>query len=134
MKTQSIIKRLTAVLLFSIVCAASSDAKRAAPKKLPSIVFGDNEFSQSSEVCGVVLQKNKNTGAVIRKIRFYRVFYKPLLEKDVQDIWLTDFFRSGDDIWARDEKGRIYKMLLQTLKPSQVKYLTDKDFAKLKQP
>ena len=82
----------------------------------------------------MVLQKNKNTGAVIRKIRFYRVFYKPLLEKDVQDIWLTDFFRSGDDIWARDEKGRIYKMLLQTLKPSQVKYLTDKDFAKLKQP
>ncbi len=134
MKTQSTAYRITAVLLFFIVCAVSSEAKRAAPPKLPPIVFGDNEFSQSADVCGVVLQKNTNTGKVIRKIRFYRVFFKPLLEKDVQDVWLTDFFRAGDDIWAREEKGRIYKMLLKTLKPSRVKYLTDEEFEKLKQP
>lgn len=134
MKTQFSIKLIVTVLLLSVVCAGCSEAKRAAPQKLPPIVFGGSEFVQSTDVCGLVLQKKVGTGEIIRKIRFYRVRYKPVLERDVQDVWLTDFFLAGDVIWARDEKGRMYKMLLKTLKPSRVEYLTKEEFEKMKQP
>jgi len=127
------------ILVSSIIvllCASCEhvDAKRAEPVKIPPITFGGSIFSQSQDVCGLVIQRNKDTGEIIRKIQFYKVSYKSKLEKDVQDVWFTDFFLAGDVIWARDELGRIYKMLLKTMHPNRVDYLTDKEFKALKRP
>ena len=120
------------VLLISLALAGQAMAKRKAPPKLSPVGFGASVFTPSADKCGIVVKTDRATGKVIREIRFYRVSYRPKLERDVQDVWFTDFFRVGDDIWARDEKGRIYKMLLKTLKPSRNRHTTPEDFAKLK--
>jgi len=120
------------LLVMSLGFAGQADAKREAPPKLEPIKFGDDVFAPSGEKCGRVVKTNRKTGKVVREIQFYRVSYDPELEKDVQDVWFTDFFRVGDDIWARDEKGRIYKMLLKTLKPSRNRHTTQEEFDKLK--
>lgn len=116
----------------SVGLLTPASAKRKAPPELKPIEFGENTLTPSTEKCGIVTLTNKKSGKVIRSIRFYRVFYKPLLERDVQDVWFTDFFRTGDDVWARDEKGRIYKMLLKLMKASRINYITQEDFEKKK--
>lgn len=120
------------VIIMSLGLVGHAMAKRKAPPKLASIEFGESVFTPSADKCGVVVKRNRKTGKVIREIRFYRISYRPELERDVQDVWFEDFFRVGDDIWARDEKGRIYKMLLKTLKPKRDRHTTQEDFAKLK--
>jgi len=120
------------VLAMSLGIVGQAVAKRMAPPRLRPVTFGESVFTPSTGECGVVVKTNRKTGEVIRQIRFYRVAYRPKLERDVQDVWFTDFFRVGDDIWARDEKGRIYKMLLKTLKPSRDRHTTQEEFAELK--
>ena len=126
--------KLLSILVLIFLCINNASAKRAAPVKIQPITFGGSVFSQSKDICGFVLQHNKDTGEIIRKIKFYKVSYNSKLEKDVQDVWFTDFFRSGDVIWARDERGRIYKMLLKTMSANRVDYITDKEFEALKAP
>lgn len=123
---------LGALLVATLAMAGPVQGKRKAPAKLAPVLFGDSAFVPSSQTCGKVLQMNQKSGEVVREIRFYRVLYRPFRERDAQDIWFTDFFRQGDEIWARDEKGRIYKMLLKTLKPRRIDYTTEKQFENLK--
>ena len=126
--------KFLSILVLLFLCINYAEAKRLAPVKVQPITFGASVFSQSKDVCGLVLQHNKDTGEIIRKIKFYKISYNSKLEKDVQDIWFTDFFRSGDVIWARDERGRIYKMLLKTMSANRVEYVTNKEFEALKAP
>ena len=103
-----------------------------APPKLKPVEFSESIFTPSTQNCGTVVQTNRKSGEVVRVFRFYRVFYRPFRERDVEDVWFTEFFRLGDDIWARDEKGRIYKMLLKTLKPRRNTHTTQEQFEELK--
>lgn len=122
---------LTAVLFFG--CINTTNAKRSAPPGPFTIIFKNSIFETSTNECGLVNQINLKTGKVIRNIRFYRVFYWPFLEKDVQDVWIKDIFHLGDELWARDEKNRIYKMLFKTLNPKRIEYLSEKQFEEFKQ-
>ena len=126
------ITKLGIVPFLSLGILTLAMAKRKAPPELNPVEFGESVFTPSTQQCGIVVQTNRKSGEVVRKIRFYRVVYRPLLERDVQDVWFTDFFRQGDDIWARDEKGRIYKMLLKTMKPQRNAHTTAAQFEDLK--
>lgn len=91
-----------------------------ADPNLQLVKFPGSVFLVSEDQCGIVDQKDRESGKLLRKIRFYRVF-------PGTETWFTDFFRSGDEIWARDDKGRIYKMEAKTLKPKRVE-LTESEF------
>lgn len=92
----------------------------SANPNLELVEFPGSVFLVSDEECGIVVQKDKDSGKLLKTIRFYRVF-------PGTETWFTHFFKVGNEIWARDDKERFYKMDAKSLKPKRVE-LTEAEF------
>src|SRR5438876_5226755 len=82
--------RVLAVLVVSFFLAvAPAPAKRAAPKPVPPVVANSVEYSAPHEHMGFVIATDTRNHKELWRERIYTVRINPLLERDVQDVFIT---------------------------------------------
>jgi hypothetical protein len=105
-------------ILLSIV-QFGLQAKRVAPKKVQSIVFNNIEYSVDHSNIGSILIKDKSS-KMIKNIKIYTIEYNNDLEKDVQDIFITNLKISNNYLLITNESNKVFRMDLSTYQIKQV--------------
>lgn len=100
-------------------------AKRNAPQKVESLFIDKLEFraehfsydKNNRPIRGGIIEVwNTDTSTKERIIIVYRTTYNILLEKDAQDVFITDMRlgKDGKTIVITDEQGRIFELNIKT--------------------
>ena len=93
-------------LLALVLLPSFAEAKRLAPQEI-EVTFENFVFRSSTVECGIILIEKDGK---IKQKRIYKVSYDSNLEKDVQDVWITDMFVALGGLMIRNEKNEIYEM------------------------
>lgn len=98
--------------------------KRAAPEPVESVVIGTVRYEAPpngkarglGQNGGIVTAVDVATGAELWLVVVYPITYKPNLEADKQDIFITDMAASldGKALIVSDERGRRWRVDLTT--------------------
>jgi hypothetical protein len=105
-----------------IASAGAAEAKRLAPKQVPSVVaggilykvahFGAHHYK--SENGGYVQAWDAKTGKLLWDRMVYRVRYDANLEKDVQDDFISRISVKGGDLIVKTERSEKFQMDLES--------------------
>jgi hypothetical protein len=109
MKTAS----LGALILAACFCLALPvHAKRSAPKPVPPVVRDGIEYSAPLDRIGFVVATWTKTKREIwsRQVYVIKHEYKLGLEKDVQDVFITDLGIEGGKLRIRNERGGEFEL------------------------
>jgi len=124
------------LILACVVSVPAAQGKRAAPPEVPPVVMQGLRISISNEPsCGGALPDNSKVqqhggcleiwdlqnNKKLREILVYRTDYKPDLESDVQDVWISSMSVEGDRLVVRNELGEEYQVDLKTKSISKTK-------------
>jgi len=101
-------------LLISLVGTTSVFAKRLAPTPVNDIVFNGIKYSASNIEMGYVEARNIQNNKLIWRKQVYKVTYDANLEKDVQDVYITNLQIEDTNLLVTNEKGVVYKVDLNT--------------------
>ena len=114
---------LTTLILITISTPAL--AKRKAPEPVKPLIhkglkfevphFGWRHEKSRGQNGGFVLVKNAGTDTALCLKKIYAVKYKPRLEKDVQDNFITRLEILEKHLIVHDERGNTYKTKLEFL-------------------
>jgi outer membrane protein assembly factor BamB len=107
-----VIALITMVLIWPV----SAFAKRGAPKPVSPVVWEGVEYRAplDAEHMGHVQAIDINSGRKLWETKVYRVWIMPLLETDVQWIFITNLQVHGRQLLVRNEAGKVYKLDLKT--------------------
>lgn len=103
-------------------------AKRLAPDPIEPVYFDSIRYEVSG--MGVVRARDEKNGQEIWKNAIYKVSYNPILETDVQDVYITKLEVINGILLVRNEENATYKVDLKTGKviiwppESNKRYLT----------
>lgn len=102
------------ILLFIILLVLPMSfisAKRMAPKPIDQILFGIKySANHSGEKMGYLYAYGVKTGIKQFEKKIYSVSYKPFLETDVQDVYISELNAEGDKLIVTNEKGDRYEV------------------------
>lgn len=122
-------KKYISLLLFSSIFFFSFspkiDAKIAAPTTIPSIEHNSREYRVVHY--SAMNEKMDHNGGYIQVIdtiskkevaliEIYPVVYDSSLEKDVQEVFITDVKKSDGKLFVENEKNELYLVDLETYK------------------
>lgn len=102
------------VLLFLFVFITSVFAKRLGPPSVDDVIFDGVKYSAPNIEIGYVEAKNINDNSLIWKKKVYDVNYQNNLEKDVQDIYITNLKIEDTNLLVTNERGEVYRINLKT--------------------
>ena len=102
------------VLLLLAITSAS--AKRAAPKPVPPVVVDSVEYSAPFEVMGFLVATDTRSHRELWRKRIYAVHVNPLLERDVQDVFITSLVVERGALLISNERGELFTLDLATRK------------------
>ena len=107
-----VIALITMVLIWPV----SAFAKRDAPKPVSPVVWEGVEYRAQldAEHMGHVQAIDINSGRKLWETKVYHVWIMPLLETDVQWIFITNLQVHGRQLLVRNEAGKVYKLDLKT--------------------
>jgi hypothetical protein len=108
--------RVVLFLMFvaGMLCPPAAFAKRAAPKPVSPVVYGGVEYRASVWDMGFVEAVDVASHKKLWRTRVYYVWYMPLAEKDVQDIFVTSLTVQDGNLLVRNESGRSYRVDLRS--------------------
>ena len=92
-------------------------AKRAQPNPVTPIV--DNNIRDSAQGSGqkqFVVATEASTGKELWKAEIFHVYYKPDLERDVQDVHIKELKLARGGLLIKDERSRCYFLDLSARK------------------
>ncbi|HEX4044943.1 MAG TPA: hypothetical protein VHZ76_04685 [Gammaproteobacteria bacterium] len=103
------------LLIFCILLLSSNSfAKRVPPPVVPAITHQGISYSAAYAKGGIIEAHDIKTKQLLWKAQVYRVQYKPALETDVQDIFITRMTLNKDRLLITDEKNRHYSVNIHT--------------------
>lgn len=102
---------LLAVLVFPIGMLA----KRLPPKPVSPVVYNGVEYSaQGDGRAASVVATDVATRKQLWTVEVFRTRINPLLEEDVQWVFISDLRMVGGALLVKDEKSRCYRLDLAT--------------------
>ena len=87
-------------------------AKRLPPAPVERVYFDGIRYEVSG--MGVVLAWDEKNNQELWKNTIYKVFYNPILESDVQDVWIKKLEVTTGVLLVTNEKSMLYKVDLKT--------------------
>lgn len=90
-------------------------AKRVAPKVVKPIIHNGIEYRASNKM-GLIEAWDLTKRLKLWEKRVYRVSINPLMERDVQDIFITELKMEGDKLVISNEQDNKYSLDLKTKK------------------
>jgi hypothetical protein len=107
---------LSTVFVFASV--VSLQAKRGAPPFVKPVTIGSVRYSALAQpqLMGFVIATDVATGKELWRQRIYRVRMKPLLEKDVQWVFITSLIRRDRTLLVTNERDEHFTLDLTTRK------------------
>jgi hypothetical protein len=113
-----------ASVLLTVVMNAGLFAKRVTPSPVPSVVVAGIEYRVTHfpvERMGFVEAYDLKTKSLIWTRQIYVVIKDPLLEGDVQDVFIKTLTQDGDALIVTNEIGFIYRLDLKSLNVTVIK-------------
>ena len=90
-------------------------AKRVPPPNVSPVIYKNVKYSAEGEGrTGSVVAVDVETGKELWRTEIFHVQLKPLLEEDVQWIFIDDLRLLNNALSVRDEKSRCYRLDLAT--------------------
>jgi hypothetical protein len=108
--------RCFVVLAFVALLPPDISSKRGPAKVVSAIVHDGIRYSAPNDNgrVGYVLASDANTGRELARFVIFRTKIDPVLEEDVQWVFITDLKVLGNSLVVRDEKSRCYQLNLKT--------------------
>jgi len=105
---------IASTMLLSAVCS-TAEAKRLPPPQVPPVVIGGVRYSAPNDdgLRGYIQVSSVETGRKIRTITLYRVKLRPMLERDVQDVFISRLEARPGRLLVTDERQRHYTVDLR---------------------
>jgi outer membrane protein assembly factor BamB len=105
-----------ALVMVVLIWPVSAFAKRGAPKPVSPVVWEGVEYRAplNVEQMGHVQAVDIISGQKLWETKVYHVWINPLLETDVQWIFITNLQVQDRKLLVRNEAGKIYKLDLKT--------------------
>ena len=110
----SLVFRPLAVLVSFFLTAIPASAKRAAPKPVPPVASNSIEYSAPHERMGFVVATDIASHKELWRERIYTVWINPLVERDVQDVFITSIVIKRGTLIITNERGASYTLDLAT--------------------
>ena len=109
----------TAVIVFSVAILlwpASALGKRGAPKPVPSVVWQGIEYRAPLDVeyMGYVQAFEVASGRKLWETKVYHVLIIPVLEEDVQWVFISGMQLQDGKLLVRNENGKSFRLDLTT--------------------
>jgi hypothetical protein len=102
-------------LLVLLFLAASVAAKRMAPKPVSPVVSDGLRYSAAGDGRDqYVVAADVSSGKELWKVKVFHNDIDPLLEEDVQWVFITNLKRVDYALVVKDEKSRCYSLDLRT--------------------
>lgn len=115
--------RMFTVILALMVLALGAVAKRKAPKPVAPVVANGVRY------CAVMNGEDESVAAVdaasgkeLWRVKVFHNQIDPSLERDVQDVFITDLTLQGATLLVKDEKARVFSIDLKTRTVKELKY------------
>ena len=106
--------RPLAVLVLFLLAATPASAKRAAPKPVPPVAANSIEYSAPREQMGFVVATDTTSHKELWRKRIYTVPINPVMERDVQDVFITSLVIEHRALIITNERGDRYTLDLAT--------------------
>jgi hypothetical protein len=84
-----------------------------APVTIDNVTYSVIHFGRAEGLDqngGYLLAKDKKTGEKLWTLKVYNTKVNPELERDVQDVFITELKKHGQDLDVSDEKGNRYRV------------------------
>ena len=104
---------VAAVLSFFLASSPIS-AKRPAPKPVLPVVVNSVEYSAPPKTMGFVIATDTRSRKGLWRERIYVVRFNPLLERDVQDVFIASLSIERGKLIVINERGNSYAVDLAT--------------------
>jgi hypothetical protein len=102
-------KRLVIFLLF-LLLPAFGEAKRIAPPTVNPLIYKGVKFVAPASRMGYVEAWDIQSGKKVWEKKVYSVFINPLMEADVQWVFIASLSIENGKLLVVDERGRRYKV------------------------
>lgn len=102
---------IAAVFLAGLVPA---EAKRLALKPVKPVVIGSVRYTAPDDFMGFVVATDIPSHTELWRRRIYRVVVYPILERDVQAVFITSLAKQDHSLLITDERGRLFTLDLGT--------------------
>lgn len=104
-----------AFFLLVLMIPLTVHAKQSAPPIVDAVVHEGIRYSvkvekSKTEFSVYLLTELLSESILLAETALYRISYKPLLEKDVQEIFPASMEIDENDIIVTDERGRLYRV------------------------
>lgn len=114
--------RLRSFLMLTLLIAAlPCHAKRMAPTPVPPVMIDSIKYSAPDDRMGYVVATDTTSGEELWRVRIYSVQINPVLEEDVQHIFITSLKVSGRTLLIDNERGDKYTLDVDTRRVSKRK-------------
>lgn len=107
--------RVVPHLLCFLLTATSAWAKRAAPTPVAPVQSGPIEYRVSKQMLGCVEAWEGTPKECLWTRQVYVVKVIPALEKDIQDVHISDLSLKDGALWIKNEAGSTYTLQLDSL-------------------
>ncbi len=116
MKTPAQSGLLVVIAAMSLLWPAPAYAKRKAPDPVPPVVWQGVEYRAPLDVAhmGCVQAFDLSSGRKLWETKVYHVWINPLLEEDVQWVFVSGLQVQDGKLLVRNEHGRSYILNLKT--------------------
>ena|SRR6202008_3274690 len=108
------ISLVTLSILFSFCSIAQATQKRTEPAKVRPVVYGQLTLTAPANKMGYIVAYD-SSGAEAWNVRIYKVHYNPLIEKDVQGVYINNIQLRKDNLFIRNDIDEDYLLDLKTL-------------------
>lgn len=106
--------RALVVFVSFFFAATPAPAKRAAPKPVPPIAAHSIQYSAPHEQMGFVVATGTASNKELWRKRIYTIRFNPLMERDVQDVFITSLVIERGALIITNERGDSYTLDLAT--------------------
>lgn len=111
-------------IMVLLACGREVSAKRASPVPVGPVTTAGVRYEAPhwsfENACktngGCIEARDAGSNQLLWYVQVYKVRYIPLMEKDVQDVFITTISIEGHDLVVVDEKGRKHNIDLRTRK------------------
>ena len=102
------------LLLLILVPMSTIQAKRMAPAAVDPISYEGITYSAPTNMMGSVEARDEKTSQIVWTTKVYSVAYNPLIETDVQDVFITELQIDDGELLVTNESDEKYYVDLKT--------------------